>query len=250
MNLDDIIEKIKRLENGGNGSNMVCFIVAFDFLSFIKDNDKRERFIHEYYKNDNGMFASNFKKVCNYAESILIQDNVYENMLKSIEMDIDREELVSMYNYYDTIDRIERANNSTKNMISDGFKIRLLKQTFDSSNEDYIKLSENFKELKGRYDRNIIDIVSIIAVFIAITIGMVSGISFTLQAFSNVSRLNITNICLISLVVGLVIYNLFYIIIKFVCKICGKEIDTKGYYIYTDVVFVALIVFFAFLALK
>ena len=65
MNLEDIIEKIKRLENGGNGTNLTCFIVAFDFLYFLKDNDSRERFIHEYYKNDNGMFTANFKKVCN-----------------------------------------------------------------------------------------------------------------------------------------------------------------------------------------
>jgi hypothetical protein len=250
MNLDDMIEKIKRLENGGNGSNMVCFIVAFDFLYFIKDNDNRERFIHEYYKNDNGMFTSNFKRVCNYAESILIRDNVYENMLKSIEMEVNLDELVSMYNYYDAIDRIEKANNSPKDMISDGFKIRLLKQTFDSSNEDYNKLSNNVKDLKNRYDRNIIDIVCIIAIFIAITIGMVSGVSFTLQAFNNVTSLNIMTICLTSLIVGFVIFNLFYLIFKFVCKICGKDIDTKGYFIYTDVVFVALIVFFTFLIAK
>ncbi len=250
MNLDDMIEKIKRLENGGNGSNMVCFIVAFDFLYFIKDNDNRERFIHEYYKNDNGMFTSNFKRVCNYAESILIRDNVYENMLKSIEMEVNLDELVSMYNYYDAIDRIEKANNSPKDMISDGFKIRLLKQTFDSSNEDYNKLSNNVKDLKNRYDRNIIDIVCIIAIFIAITIGMVSGVSFTLQAFNNVTSLNIMTICLTSLIVGFVIFNLFSLIFKFVCKICGKDIDTKGYFIYTDVVFVALIVFFTFLIAK
>ena len=42
MQLDDIIEKIKRLENGGNGTNMVCFIIAFDLLYFLKDNDNRE----------------------------------------------------------------------------------------------------------------------------------------------------------------------------------------------------------------
>ena len=57
-------------------------------------------------------------------------------------------------------------------------------------------------------------------------------------------------ICLTSLIVGFVIFNLFYLIFKFVCKICGKDIDTKGYFIYTDVVFVALIVFFTFLVAK
>ena len=243
MNLDDIIEKIKRLENGGNGTNLTCFIVAFDFLYFLKDNDNRERFIYEYYKNDNGMFTANFKKVCNYCESILIEDNVYTNMLKSIEMDVRREDLVSMYNYYDAVDRIEKANVSTKSLISDGFKIRLLKNIFDSSNKDYIELSDKVAELKGRYDKNIIDIVSIIAIFIAVTIGMVSGISFSLQAFANVNGLNIMQICLTATVVGFVIFNLFYAIFKFVSKLSGKDIDNKGYFVFVDVAFVALIVF-------
>lgn len=247
MNLEDIIEKIKRLENGGNGTNLTCFIVAFDFLYFLKDNDNRERFIYEYYKNDNGMFSTNFKKVCNYCESILTEDNVYTNMLKSIEMDVRRDDLVSMYNYYDAVDRIEKANMSAKNLVSDGFKIRLLKIVFDRSNEDYIDLSNKVQELKGRYDKNIIDIVSIIAIFIAITIGMVSGISFSLEAFSNVNSLNLMQTCLTCLVVGFVIFNLFYATFKFVSKLVGKEIDNKGYFIFVDVVFVAMITFFVFL---
>ena len=171
MNLDDMLEKIKRLDNGGNGTNIVCFIVAFDLLYFLKDNDKRERFIHEYYKNDNIMFTNNFKKICYYAESILLEDEIYDNMLKSIEMEVKRDDLVSLYNYYDTIDRIEKANHTPKEMISDGFKIRILKKVFDQSNNDYQDLSGNVKELKNRYDRNLIDMVTIIAVFIAISIG-------------------------------------------------------------------------------
>ena len=212
MNLEDMLEKIKRLENGGNGTNVVCFIVAFDLLYFLKDNDARERFIYEYYKNDNGMFTANLKKICYYCESILLEDNIYDSMLKSIEMEVHREDLVSMYNYYDTMDRIEKANISTKNMISDGFKIRLLKNVFDRSNEDYVKLDNRVKELKSRYDKNMIDIVSIIAIFIAITIGMVSGISFTLQAFNNITSLNAGIICLAVSLVGFVLFNLFYAI--------------------------------------
>lgn len=247
MNLDDIIEKIKRLENGGNGTNMVCFIVAFDLLYFLKDNDLRERFIYEYYKNDNGMFTNNLKKICFYCESILLQDNIYDNMLKSIEMEVRREDLVSMYNYYDAMDRIEKMNISPKNMISDGFKIRLLKETFDASNDEFSKLSNNVKDLKNRYDRNIIDIVTIIAIFIAITIGMVSGIGFCLQAFSNVTSMNYKIVCLLVFAVGFVIFNLFYALFKFVAHLSGKDLDKKGNFVFVDLVFVCLIVFFLLL---
>ncbi len=245
MELEDIIEKIKRLDNGGNGTNMVCFIIAFDLLYFLKDNDNKERFIHEYYKNDNGMFTANFKKICYYCESILLADNVYDNMLKSIEMEVKREDLVSMYNYYDAIDKIEKANKSPKNMISDGFKIRLLKNTFDKSNEDYVLLNDKVRELKNRYDKNMIDTITIIAIFIAISIGMVSGISFSLQAFTNITNLNAPIVCLAVSLVGFVIFNLFYTIFSFVTKLSGKNIDKKGNFVFIDVVFILLIVFFA-----
>jgi len=249
MKLDDIIEKIKRLDAGGNGTNIVSFIVAFDLLYFLKENDNKERFIHEYYKNDNGMFTTNLKKVCYYCESILMADDIYENMLKSIEMDVRREDLVSMYNYYDAIDRIEKANNSPKNMISDGFKIRLLKETFDSSNAEYLKLDSSVKDLKSRYDKNMIDIVAIIALFVAVSIGMVSGISFTLQAFENITNLNIFTMCLAISTIGFVIFNLFYAIFKFVSKLCGKDLDQKGYFVFIDAVFIALIIFFTIVIL-
>ena len=247
MNLEDIIEKIKRLDAGGNGTNMVSFIVAFDLLYFLKDNDNKERFIYEYYKNDNGMFTNNLKRICFFCESILITDEIYDNMLKSIEMDVRREDLVSMYNYYDAIDRIEKANNSTKNMISDGFKIRLLKNVFDSSNEEFSRLDSNVRDLKNRYDKNMIDTVAIIAIFIAVSIGMVSGISFTLQAFESITNLNIFTMCLAISLIGFVIFNLFYALFKFVSKLCGKDLDKKGNFVFVDVVFILLIVFFTIL---
>ena len=238
MNLEDILEKIKRLDNGGNGTNIVCFIVAFDLLYFLKDNDKRERFIYEYYKNDNGMFTNNLRKVCYYAESILLEDEIYENMLKSIEMDVRRDDLVGMYNYYDAMERIEKANNSPKNMVTDAFKIRVLKNVFDSSNRDYQELSSNVRELKSRYDRNLIDIVTIISIFIAVSIGMVSGISFSLQAFNSLTNNNLLTVVVLALVVGFVILNLFYALFKFVGKLCGKDFDNKLYVIFIDVIFV------------
>ena len=250
MNLEDMIEKIKRLENGGNGTNIVCFIVAFDFLYFLKDNDQRERFIFEYYKNDNGMFTANFKKICYYCESILLEDEIYNNMLKSIDMEIKREDLVGMYNYFDAIERIEKANQSPKDMVSDAFKIRLLKNTFDTSNESYNALNSKVNELKGRYDKNIIDIVTIIAIFIAVSIGMVSGISFSLQAFSTLTNTNLLQVCVLALVVGFVIFNLFYAMFFFVARLAGKELDKKCRMLYINIVFICLIVFFLVLSIK
>ena len=94
-----------------------------------------------------------------------------------------------------------------------------------------------------------IDIVAIIALFVAVSIGMVSGISFTLQAFENITNLNLFTMCLAISTIGFVIFNLFYAIFKFVSKLCGKDLDQKGYFVFIDVVFIALIIFFTIVVL-
>lgn len=248
--LEKIIEKIKRLASGGNDTDMVCFIVAFDLLYFLNDTDNRNKFVYNYYKNDNSMFSSNLKKICFYAESILLEDDTYLKMLKNIEMEVHRDQLVSMYNYFDVIDRIEKGNNSTKHLISDGFKIRLLKDQFSSSSKDYAKLSSRVSELKNRYDRNIIDIITIIAIFIAIVIEMVSGVSFSLEAFKSIASNDLYDVCLVASVVGIFVYNVFFVLLKYISKLAGKDIDKYGNLIFVNIIFIAMIVFFVVLGVS
>ena len=95
--LDKVVEKIKRLASGGNDTDMVCFIVAFDLLYFLNDTDNRNKFVYNYYKNDNSMFSANLKKVCIFAESIILEDEIYQKMLKNIEMEVRRDQLVTAY---------------------------------------------------------------------------------------------------------------------------------------------------------
>ncbi len=248
--LDKIVEKIKRLASGGNDTDMVCFIVAFDLLYFLNDTDNRNKFVYNYYKSDNSMFSSNLKKVCSFAESILLEDEIYHKMLKNIEMEVRRDQLVSMYNYFDVIDRIEKGNSSARNLITDGFKIRLLKDQFSSSSKDYAKLTSKVSELKNRYDRNMIDIITIIAIFIAIVIGMVSGVSFSLEAFKSISNNNIYDVCLVVSVVGIFLFNIFFCIIKYISRLSGRDIDKYGTLIFVNVIFVLLIVFFIVLRIS
>ena len=248
--LEKIIEKIKRLASGGNDTDMVCFIVAFDLLYFLNDTDNRNKFVYNYYKNDNSMFSANLKKVCIFAESIILEDEIYQKMLKNIEMEVRRDQLVTAYNYFDVMDKIEKGNSSVKNLISDGFKIRLLKEQFSSSSKDYAKLTNRVSDLKNRYDRNMIDIISIIAIFIAIVIGMVTGVSFSLEAFESIANNNIYDVCLIVSVVGVFLFNIFFCIIKYISKLCGKDIDKYGNLIFVNVIFVLLIVFFVVLRIS
>ncbi len=92
-----------------------------------------------------------------------------------------------------------------------------------------------------------IDIVSIIAIFIAIVLVMIGGISFSLEAFANLTNSNILNICLLVSVVGFFIFNIFYALFKFVSKLCGKKLDNPEYVVFVDVIFIGLILVFTFL---
>ncbi len=248
--LDEIVEKIKRLASGGNDTDMVCFIVAFDFLYFLNETDNREKFVYQYYKNDNSMFYNNLKKICHYAESILLEDEIYNKMLKNIEMEVRRDQLVTMYNYFDCIETIEKSSTSAKSLLSDGFKIRLLKNMFSSSSKDYTKLSNRVVELKNRYDKNMIDIVLIISIFIAIIIGMVTGVSFSLEAFKSITHSDLYDICLVASVIGLFMYNILFCLIKFISKLCGKDIDKYNNMIFINIIFIFLIVFFVVLGAR
>ncbi len=248
--LEEIYEKIKRLASGGNDTDMVCFIVAFDLLYFLNETDNRNKFVYNYYKNDNSMFAGNLKKICKFAESILLEDEIYEKMLKNIEMDVRKDQIVSMYNYFDAMDKIERSSSSAKNLLSDGFKIRLLKEQFSSSSKDYARLSNKVSDLKNRYDRNMIDTVTIIAIFIAIIIGMVSGVSFSLEAFKSITSANLYDVCLVASVVGLSLFNIFFCLIKYISRLCGKDIDKYGNIVFVNIVFILLIVFFVVLGIS
>ena len=245
--LEEIVEKIKRLASGGNDTDMVCFIVAFDFLYFLNETDNRNKFVYEYYKNDNSMFSGNLKKICHYCESILLEDEIYNKMLKNIEMEVRRDQIVSMYNYFDTIDKIEKGSSTANKLLSDGFKVRLLKELFSSSSKDYAKLSNRVVELKNRYDKNMIDIVLIISIFIAIIIGMVTGVSFSLEAFKSITKNNLYDVCLLASVIGIFMYNALFFLLKFISKLCGKDIDQKNNMIFINIIFIFLIVFFVVL---
>ena len=248
--LEEIVEKIKRLASGGNDTEMVCFIVAFDFLYFLNETDNRNKFVYDYYKNDNSMFSNNLKKIGKYCESILLEDEIYTKMLKNIEMEVRRDQIVSLYNYFDAMEKIEKSSTSAKNILSDGFKIRLLRNMFSSSSKDYAKLTNRVVELKNRYDKNMIDIVLIISIFIAIIIGMVTGVSFSLEAFKSITNNNLYDVCLMASVIGLFMYNILFCLVKFISKLCGKDIDKYNNMIFVNIIFIFLIVFFVVLGVR
>ena len=61
---------------------------------------------------------------------------------------------------------------------------------------------------------------------LAVSIGMISGISFTLQAFENVTNLNVFTIGLTVSIIGFVIFNLF----KSLTKLNFKRLQTHSTY--------------------
>ena len=146
----------------------------------------------------------------------------------------------NLINYYNEV------KNNPQLIIDECLEVKNnnIKETFA---KEFSKLDSNVKELKNRYDKNMIDTVAIIAIFIAVSIGMVSGISFSLQAFENVTDLNVFTMGLTISTIGFVIFNLFYALFKFVSKLCGKDLDKKGNFVFVDVVFILLIVFFTIL---
>ena len=124
--------------------------------------------------------------------------------------------------------KYNNVNESNKSETIDEFKI-WLKDLINKGNVTRIKITKDGKKLVD------------VPVIGKITAGE------PILAFENVTDLNVLTMGLTISTIGFVIFNLFYALFKFVAKLCGKELDQKGNFVFVDVVFILLIAFFAIL---
>ena len=73
---------------------------------------------------------------------------------------------------------------------------------------------------------------------------MVTGVSFSLESFKSITKNNLYDVCLLASVIGTFMYNALFFLLKFVSKLCGKDIDQKNNMIFVNIIFIFLIVFF------
>ena len=112
------------------------------------------------------------------------------------------------------------------------------------------------QKLKGIYVANPADNTGEIKLmlgnylWIAMAIGMVTGVSFSLEAFKSIASNDLYDVCLVASVVGIFVYNVFFVLLKYISKLAGKDIDKYGNLIFVNIIFIAMIVFFVVLGVS
>ena len=122
----------------------------------------------------------------------------------------------------DTIREYQKSVNDLGNKISD-----------IQSNTDKLK-----QEIKGYQKENI----TILGIFASIVLAFTGGMTFSSSVLENIDKSSIYRIILVICLLGIVLFNVIWMLVKFLCDINGKVAYRKRYVIIIDTVLMICIV--------
>lgn len=135
----------------------------------------------------------------------------YQNDVNQFTTILDREEKV-IERIISSQNDIERKNDDLSKTQSD-----IQKKNTDISNAQE-KLSDQAEELSKRLKDNMAQFVSILGIFAAILLAFISGIVFTNSVLNNIDKASIYRILMVMAIIGIVMYNSIYILLRFIEK--------------------------------
>lgn len=154
-------------------------------------------------------------------------------------IDISRE-IVKLYDHTNLdIARINYTKTMTNETMSELAKNRLLvvklehkvQESEEALKEISNKTIDDLKQLTGKVQERQEDMqkeyITILGIFAAIVLAFTGGIVFSSSVLENIDKSSIYRISLIAFVIGLVFFNLIWILIDFVRDINGKVIRKK-----------------------
>lgn len=106
----------------------------------------------------------------------------------------------------------------------------------DSIEDEKIKLHNEIKGVEKEY-------ISILGIFASIVLAFTGGMTFSSSVLENISSVSIYRICLITLVLGVVLFDLIWLLIDFIRGLNGQSIRKKWMVIAFNILFIAGIIF-------
>lgn len=169
-------------------------------------------------------------------------------------IDISRE-IVKLYDHTNLdIARINYTKTMTNETMSELVKNKLLvvklEQKVQESEKVFKEISNHtisdLKQLTGEVQERQEDMqkeyITILGIFAAIVLAFTGGIVFSNSVLENINKPSIYRISLISFVIGLVFFNLIWILIDFVRDINGKVIRKKWIWILVNLLLIGGII--------
>ncbi|MEH2960240.1 hypothetical protein [Candidatus Merdisoma sp. JLR.KK006] len=166
-----------------------------------------------------------------------------------------RKEIVKLYDHTNLdIARINYTKTMTNETMSELAKNRLLvasleqkvRESEDALKEISNKTIDDLKQLSGKVQERQEDMqkeyITILGIFAAIVLAFTGGIVFSSSVLENIDKPSIYRISLIAFIIGLVFFNLIWVLIDFIRDINGKVIRRKWIWMLVNLILIGGII--------
>ena len=132
-----------------------------------------------------------------------------------------------------TKELLEKQREEFDNTKSETETIRnTLREETEKANK---KIEDNQKQMQNEY-------VTILGIFATIVLAFTGGMTFSSSVLNNISKASVYRLSLISFIIGLVFFNLIWVLIDFVRDINGKTIRKKWLFVVVNIIMVGGII--------
>lgn len=143
-----------------------------------------------------------------------------------------------------------RINKTQSELVKNKALIDGLKETIQSSEQELTKLSENTIEKANQISEQVQtkqedmqkEYITILGIFAAIVLAFTGGMAFSSSVLENIHKASVYRVALIAFIIGLVFFNLIWLLIDFIRDINGKEIRKKWLWLLVNLILIVGII--------
>ena len=149
------------------------------------------------------------------------------------------------------INYTKQLNNATKSdLVSTKELLKKQREEFDNTKSETETIRNTLREETEKANKKIEDnqkqmqneYVTILGIFAAIVLAFTGGMTFSSSVLNNISKASVYRLSLISFIIGLVFFNLIWVLIDFVRDINGKTIRKKWLFVVVNIIMVGGII--------
>lgn len=172
-------------------------------------------YVYSLSSEERGSFATNVEHLLDY---VMTNSNSQEITSELQEM------VIRIY------DHCQLAIHQSDNIVS----------SFASGIEDTKQdLANQFKGIEKEY-------ISILGIFSSVVLAFVGGLTFSTSVLENIDKASIYRQVIISCIIGLVFFDLVWLMVDLIRSVNGKVIRNKWIFLFVDAIFIGGIFFTAF----
>lgn len=162
-------------------------------------------FIYGLPPDEQGNFATNIESLVSFAfdEKNSVEDKYYKIIIK-------------LYDHFQLAIQQKSLNSNSIDVIKTHLveSMKLAEETISERISENVKIDT--KKIEKQY-------ITILGIFAAVVLSFVGGITFTSSVLQSIDAISIYRLLFVVDILGLILINTIYVLIKFICQINDKE---------------------------